>query len=96
MREIKFRAWDKEKKKMLYFDNWWEEWAEIGYRFNPGTGKLIQVMDLSADDIRDCFVIMQYTGFQDKNGKEIYEGDVVERFILGNIYENPELLEETK
>lgn len=112
MREIKFRAWDTRASVMVYSDDF------------------------------DCWVInkrpeswvrmMQYTGLHDKNGKEIYEGDIVtyplctgeprkgvvewtdwgtgyEPFtvcgkcgdvpqsraveVVGNIYENPELIE---
>jgi len=134
MREIKFRAWDKKKKKMvndvtvkgvyqskIYLSTWYvevirdfDEFGEPIY-FDP-----------------NCVEVMQYTGLEDKNGKKIYEGDILadnsdekyicewgepeagfylyqissartfyfpdfkenELRIVGNIHENPELLEE--
>ena len=65
MREIKFRAWDPYNKK-------WLNPAQFSIRFDTGQ---IQ-MNGTAGIIGGC-VLMQYTGLKDKNGKEIYEGDIV-------------------
>lgn len=131
MREIKFRAWDTGRdscgdisrgrfKEMIYFGL-----TDLDEEYIIKSGTYID---------GGC-KIMQYTGLHDKNGKEIYEGDIVEawdrgrkaRFevryrnegapmfilypayqhnefwnlhgpedtsaeVIGNIYENPELL----
>lgn len=61
MREIKFRAWDKDLNKMDYK-------IEICI-----AGKAYLNSYLNSIDN-----LMQYTGLKDKNGKEIYEGDIVE------------------
>ena len=121
MREIKFRVWHKRLEEMLKPN----QWNSYGPKINYGV--------IESDDHE----IMQYTGLKDKNGKEIYEGDVViqpkwfsvgqylpatgevkylgVRFtvdcigqwkgahaelngnseVIGNIYENPELLTPT-
>lgn len=68
MRELKFRAWYKSEKKMIYnIQNEFEERIELG-------------MDCFSDYLKnDDFVIEQYTGIKDENGKEIYEGDIVSK-----------------
>ena len=65
MREIKFRAWDKELKEMT------EPWTirREGQFVIPKWAWQISQKD---------FDIMQFTGLKDMNGKEVYEGDIVE------------------
>lgn len=128
-REIKFRFWNK-----------------MARRFQPaskyaidGEGKLVSydyemmAFDDPVEFSNTCIVAQQYTGLKDKNGKEIYEGDIIkckgfndwfdkdgfyyngsvkhtivesgesqiagfayipiDREVIGNIFETPELLE---
>jgi len=136
MREIKFRAWwydhNTGKNKMIYggledFIMWKDEYRE----------EWVSLIEEGFPDDPDVPWVMQYTGLKDKNGKEIYEGDIlgvsggsgvfwevswdntktdlpvgfvfgsfgmrsnipqylhpsIDRLeIIGNIYENPELL----
>lgn len=121
MRQIKFNAWSKSRKKMYYDVQEWDDASDELCGF--GFCGLLDDKDIE---------LIQFTGLHDKNGKEIWEGDIIRtpagicpidsfrgcffgawptggRFtlwditshngktelieVLGNIYENPELLE---
>lgn len=94
MRDLKFRAWHKDAKKMLHFHN---PHFNVEYRFfcfdclevdndkindlPGGYGRLFPDDNIGTY-LKDTqkleqWHVMQYTGLRDKNGKEIYEGDIV-------------------
>lgn len=68
MREIKFRAWHKYQEKMF---------TVIG--LYP-TLRMVQLKGFNHAIPLDCVELMQYTGLKDKNGQEIYEGDILQDF----------------
>jgi uncharacterized phage protein (TIGR01671 family) len=69
MREIKFRAWDKNHNRMVY----------------PGVVVPAQGVYTDGDLVNNFEdeELMQYTGIKDKNGKEIYVGDIL-RYVEGD------------
>jgi uncharacterized phage protein (TIGR01671 family) len=63
-REIKFKAWHTETEQMLF----------VGDAFGTTHPLDCAVYAKSGQDL----ILLQFTGLKDKNGKEIYEGDIVQ------------------
>ena len=75
MRAIKFRAWDEKRKAYTYAPD----------KFSSSLGQYFLTLDgrIYIDGVfQEHLLLEQFTGLLDKNGKEIYEGDLV-KGILG-------------
>jgi len=69
MIDIKFRAWDKEDRKLF----------TVADLYFPRATSNVARVNLVGGDVRKLeeVELMQYTGLNDKNGVEIYEGDII-------------------
>ncbi|WP_270777530.1 YopX family protein [Lacticaseibacillus paracasei] len=88
-REIKFRAWDKENECYLYDIQRAYDMLSGCVKYDDGEDAIYEEECFAGFLDNEQYIIEQYTGLHDKNGREIYEGDLFEHRFGYVVFDDP-------